>query len=939
MRPWRDWRTVETEHFAVHYPAEYREWSLALASRLESVRAGVQQVVGFAPRGRVHIVIDDPANDANGLAFTTLDEPTIVLYPTPPSPREVIGNFRVWNELVATHEFAHIAHLTRPTRNRLQNLLWSLSPIPLGPIATRSPRWVHEGYATYVEGRVTGSGRPNHAWRAAILRQFAIEGRLPTYGQVNGGGAWRAGDFAYLAGSAYFEWLARRQGDSSLTALWRRLTARTDRSFDEAFAGVYGGSPGELYARFTAELTADAIALERAMTLSGVTDGELVQRLVRSTGDPAISPDGRFVALTVRRTDRPSQLVVWKTTPEPDTLAAGRRAQQLARDPEDVPDRAFYPPPKHVVAKLDADDGSPFESPRWYPDNKHLLVTRSVPRADGSLRPDLYVWSAEDGTLQRLTHGAALRDADISGDARWAAAVRCAHGWCDLVRVDLRTGAVRVIRAGSVERNYYRPRVSKLTGEIVVGEQLGDRWRIARVSPESGALVYADPDDGATRYDATFAPDGRTIIATSERSGIANLERLSASGGDPITLTSVTGAAIASDVAPDGGIWFLGLRAAGYDLRRLEPDSAGGAARGTLPRVSFLDSLSPITPPRTRAPFDSAARPAARALPAERSYGTGPSRFRYFPLAASGFGGTSLQLALERSDPIGRVGIQLVGSAGAGALPAGGVLSVVSRRFENALTLTGWASHEAPSRVYAPAHREALDLARSGGALRLDRVRTGDAGERWLSLAAVLEQQRPSGFEASTRAAGIVSLVQQARQRDDDTRYVEQISLLGESGRTGDGSYLRERVSLLFGTATGSRALATVRLAYGSVGGGGTSRESFAIGGFASPLVDPLLDGRRVDAPAYPVGSAGGSTFVSYHVMLPLDPLQLFYQGVSPDLLQHTLRSFGAELRQHIAAVPALGTPSFTLLAGLARASDAPVAREWRSYLQVTLRP
>ena len=87
------------------------------------------------------------------------------------------------------------------------------------------------------------------------------------------------------------------------------------------------------------------------------------------------------------------------------------------------------------------------------------------------------------------------------------------------------------------------------------------------------------------------------------------------------------------------------------------------------------------------------------------------------------------------------------------------------------------------------------------------------------------------------------------------------------------------------------------------------------------------------------MGSASGSTFVSYHVMLPMDPVQLFYQGVSSDLLQHTLRSYGAELRQHIAAVPALGTPDFTFLVGLARASDAPVAREWRSYLQVTLRP
>ena len=307
-RPWLDWRTVETEHFVFHYPSAYRAWTLALAQRMEGVRDQVGKVVGFVPQRRVHIVVDDPVNDANGTAFTTLDAPTIVLWPTPPDPREEIGNFRVWGELVATHEFAHMAHLTRPSRNRLRGLLWSLSPVPLGPIAANAPRWVIEGYATYVEGRVTGTGRPNHAWRAAVLRQFALEGRLPSYGQLSANGGWQTGNFAYLAGSAYFDWLSRREGDSSVTALWRRMTAKTVRSFDDAFVGVYGGGPAELYGRFVAEVTADALAFDRALSRDALVPGTLVQRLVRNTGDPAISPDGRFVALAVRHTTLPKRV-------------------------------------------------------------------------------------------------------------------------------------------------------------------------------------------------------------------------------------------------------------------------------------------------------------------------------------------------------------------------------------------------------------------------------------------------------------------------------------------------------------------------------------------------------------------------------------------------------------------------------------------------------
>jgi dipeptidyl aminopeptidase/acylaminoacyl peptidase len=398
VRPWLDWRTTETEHFAFHYPAEYREWTRALAARIEGVRQQVQGVVGSGPSARVQIVVDDPGNASNGFAFTPLDAPTIVFWPTPPDPRSEIGNYRVWQELLATHEYAHVAHLTRPSRNRLQRLLYALSPVPIGPIAAKSPRWVLEGYATYVEGRVTGTGRPNNAWRAAMLRQFALEGRLPSYAGLNASGGWDGGSFAYLAGSAYLEWLAKREGDSSVVALWRRMTAVTDRSFDQAFVGIYGDSPAALYGRFSAEVTAEALGLERAMRREGIVNGSLVQRLARTTGDPAVSPDGRFVALTVRRPDAPSELVVWRTAPAPDTARRRRVAEQQRRDPDDVPDRMFYPPPKKAVITLVTTDGAPYETPRWLGDNRHLLVTRRLPQRDGSIRPDLSSGVPRTGT-------------------------------------------------------------------------------------------------------------------------------------------------------------------------------------------------------------------------------------------------------------------------------------------------------------------------------------------------------------------------------------------------------------------------------------------------------------------------------------------------------------------------------------------------------------
>ena len=940
-RPWQDWRTVETEHFVIHFPERYRIWSVALAERLEGVRQDVGKVVGFVPTRRVNIVVDDPVNDANGTAYTPLDAPTIVLWPTPPDPREEIGNFRVWAELLATHEFTHIAHLARPSRNRWRNLLWDLSPVPLGPIASSAPRWALEGYATYVEGRVTGTGRPNHAWRAAILRQFALEGRLPAYYQLNGAGGWEGGAFAYLGGSAFIEWLARREGDSSVTAIWRRLTAKTNRSFDDAFLGIYGGAPAELYSRFAAEVTADALAFERVLARTTLVQGTLVQRLSRRTGDPAVSPDGRFVAVVLRRENAPSEVVVWGTADEPDTLAARRREALLHRDPDDVPSRAFYPPPKRVIISLAANDGAAFEGPRWLPDNRRLLLTRHVPMRDGTLRPDLYIWSAEDGTLSRVTHGAALRDADPSADGRWAAAVRCDRGWCDLVRVDLSTGAIRVIAAGSLTRNYYRPRVSKRTGEIAVAEQSGDRWRIARVNPESGGIEYADPDDGVTRYDATYEPDGRTLVVTSEAGGIANLERLDPGTPRATRLTSVTGAAVGADVAPDGTLWFLSLQANGYDVRRLKPDSASTARANSatdLQRMASADSMSPVFPPPRPRTADTAAR-SAGPVGEERGYGAGPTRVRYLPTLTTGYGGSTVQLALIRSDPVGRLGVSVQGSVGAGSLPAGAALEVALRQWRTAIVGNAWVSHEAASRQFQPAQVEGLDLTRAGGGVRFQNLRAADGGELYSTIAMFGERLMPTLLTFETRGAAVAAFTAVARQRDQTTRYQEQLSTHLEVGTVGSDSYLRQRSSLFFGTASGGRPLTTIRLSYGTVGGAGSIRERFVFGGFASPLLDPIFDGRRVDAPAYPLGSATAMSFSTLRMAVPVSQFELFYSGASPDLFRTSLRSYGLEARQRIAAVSALGTPDVQVLGGFARAVDPPVAGEWRYYLTVSVRP
>jgi hypothetical protein len=239
------------------------------------------------------------------------------------------------------------------------------------------------------------------------------------------------------------------------------MSARQSRSFEGAFVGVYGEAPHLLYGRHAAEITRDAMAAKAELERAGPVEGELVQRLTWGTGDPAVSPDGAKVAIVLRERDRPGRVVVWSSAAEPpDTAAIRRRIEMLKRDPLDVPDRAFVPPPKRALKTLLALNGRSFQMPRWFADSRRILLTRWVPRSDGSSTTALYEWDTETDALRRVTAAAGLQNADPHRDGNEAVAMRCGFGRCDIARVDIATGAVTTLLPGDSRRSYYHPRYS-----------------------------------------------------------------------------------------------------------------------------------------------------------------------------------------------------------------------------------------------------------------------------------------------------------------------------------------------------------------------------------------------------------------------------------------------------------------------------------------------
>ncbi|HVG24905.1 MAG TPA: hypothetical protein VND45_12170, partial [Thermoanaerobaculia bacterium] len=470
--PAHDWRTIELPHFRVHYPAGYETWATRAAERLEPIRADVVKEVGYAPPQVIDVIVMNPIAEPNGVAWPFLDTPRMIFFTEPPEPEEELGAYGHWIDLLAVHETAHLVHMLRPARNAWARLL-ERAVLPIAPITLASPRWVLEGYATVIEGRLTGAGRPNSTIRALILRRWAENGRLPTYSQLDSDRRYLGMSMAYLMGSAYLEWLERRAGEGALRKLWARLTARERRSFDQAFAGVFGDTPERLYGQFVAELTASAMTLRRAP----LQEGTLFQETQRGSGDPAVSPDGKQLAVVARSAEQPDTLVIWSTGPASDEQKKydERIAKILERDPDDVAPLRTKPLPRKPLHELTMNDGGDIGTPRWTRDGKGVIFAHRVPDAEGVLHVDLYRWDFE--RVQRITHLADVRDADPIDDDT-AVAIRSRYAAPQLVTVDLTSGVVAARGEASIDHVLSHPRVSPDGKRIAHVAHRNGRWSL-----------------------------------------------------------------------------------------------------------------------------------------------------------------------------------------------------------------------------------------------------------------------------------------------------------------------------------------------------------------------------------------------------------------------------------------------------------------------------
>ena len=797
--PQEAWRTITTRHYRIHYPPALADWGREVAARIEGIHGQVVDLVGYASPEPVQVLLMDPMEEPNGMAMPLLPCPYVVLWRTEPRSDDLHGaTLSDWTEELVSHELTHIHHLMRPRRPR--TTLDNLFGLPLGPLVLKCSRWVMEGYATLAEGRITGSGRPHSALRAALLRQWARTGKLPPYGALDNPGGFLGGNVAYLVGSAYLEWLeTQRPGTPDvLQRFWKQLASRKNRSFEASFLATFGFSAQDGYQRFQAETTHDALEWEARLKTQGLREGELVLRAEGALRDLAVSPDGTRLLASLEAPGH-SGLRLWNLQAKAVPRPPGR--PDPLNGVEDAPPET---PVRRAAAELPALNHRAPQRGEWVDDQTIRFQLKHAAQ-DGSLHRRAALW--------HLRGGLDLTPATVP-PARWKTLdpVHREGSW----RLDLEGQTV--------------PLPGQAVGRAWVDEARSLLWAACEVEGVCNLVkVPFSRQDGRLRFQ-----------------GAEVLTRTASAAWNPAP-------------TPDGkALFFTTLDARGMEVRKLDL-ALPPLAEAPAPEARVLTRNLIMPPPVTKVDLPR-ADPPPPSTPYRATDNPWLQLAEGLSLTPSG---ESYQVGLAGADLLGRCSWQVLAGFGNGAGPRGAMAGLSSAAWPWKPSVTLFSALERPSlQRFAPVAEDRQRQGGEMAFTWNDQGDTPTWFSP-VAAAERVEDLTAGGGTATRSLLGLRTGLTALWARGPWGLAATPVLQAYEGQTAGDATnrWHTLRAALVLKVETPVLPL-RLGVEAGRIGNADAARpERFHLGGTPTSLVPESLDANRVEQPALPAFLATGDRF------------------------------------------------------------------------------
>ncbi len=535
------WRTVETEHFEVHYHEPLGDVARKVALSAERAHATLSTALRHAPSGKTHIIVWDDTDGSNGFA-SVVPRNVITVFASAPADSSALGDNDDWLYNLTSHEYTHIVHLDTvgglpALINRVMGKVWAPNQV--------QPRWVIEGLATYEESKRSSSGRTRHALFDAYLRVATLSGAdLPLDQLSSGPRAWPHGNAPYLYGSHFLKFVFDRHGDDKAAVMSHDygsspipygLNRSIERATGRRFVELYDDWRAYREARYALQ----AEAVERRGRREG--------RRLTFTGENNLNPhytlDGRHIVW--QRGDGYSE---GQFRIMPAGSNAGRSETYV------------------VLDRTGAFDMLPDGS---------MVVEQTADYRTSYQFQDLFRWHRSTGRMEMLSHGLRATDPDVSPDLGQVAFALNGRSRRQLAVMPLRPEArARVLWTGESRFDQaFSPEWSPDGRSIAFSAwRKGGTRDILIVNVASGHVRELGRDR-AQDVEPAWSPDGRYLYFVSDRTGINNIYAWELATAKLWQVSDVIGTALAPDVSPDGRrMVYQGFAADGYELYEIALD-------------------------------------------------------------------------------------------------------------------------------------------------------------------------------------------------------------------------------------------------------------------------------------------------------------------------------------------------------------------------------
>ncbi|MEZ4454136.1 MAG: hypothetical protein R3B09_32070 [Nannocystaceae bacterium] len=574
----RKWKTLETEHFYIHYAAGTEEAAARAAMLAERAYSRITVDLGHAIFLKVHVRMIDDTDGANGNA-TAAPFPRINAFVTAPDSMSVLETYDDWLDILLTHEFVHVVHLdTVHGVARVVNALLGFGV--LGKVWMPNivqPWFFVEGLATYEESRLTSGGRHRSAQFDTMLRMHVLEQGFMSLPRVaSDANVFPYGTVRYLYGLHLLHYIGSHYGHDKIRELSHTFAGQTiPYGIGRALKKVIGVDLEQLWREFEFDTTRRFQDQARRIRARGVREG---RRLTFSpsnaassqfTRHPFWSPDDQHIYFYEDDGQMNPGLRRIKATGGRmrEGLGIGRQGMNL-----DV---------ETVIQLQQAGSGS------FIAGSSDMVFEVAFTQDFRYSWNDLYRWRAPNPNhLDRLTTGMRARDPHVSPDGHTVVFSRNDVAQSRLAFLDLDTLDVTDVAPKGRIAQVFSPRWAPDGERVAYSGWYEGGYRDIFVYDRRTGETERITADRFLDTEPSWTPDGRFILFSSDRDEIFNVYAYELETKHVWQVTNTLGGAYEPVPSNDGTrVAYLSTSAYGYDLWVMALDPA-----------EFFEPM-PVTPP------------------------------------------------------------------------------------------------------------------------------------------------------------------------------------------------------------------------------------------------------------------------------------------------------------------------------------------------------